>query len=432
MEIDFDKEIDSLLRRASRRGERASFETSAQEEIHLDADELSAFAENSLPAATRSAFAAHLVDCARCRKIATSITTPTPFAESSSEESAREAIAEDSSLPVTRMPEIKKTPGWRERLSAIFAPPVLIYGVPALVLLFVGIAAFVALRTDRSDEQLTVARREEPTIERMVETNDNSNMATANPSGTNGASSNANMSGMSTANANTMNSNMGAIESNAGNISSGTNGAATTEGRAGNATPDFAPPPPPPAIAPQTFGTPTQSRASDSLSNQTTDDSIAARTGSAQPNARTRNMNAGPMPQQQQAAPIGGREARDESERVAVAPSSPPVSESATTRRSRNTPSRRATAGRGQADSENDERADTDAPTRAVAGRTFRRQGGAWVDTAYRAGAATVNVTRGSEQFRALAADEPVIGRVAAQLGGEVIVVVRGRAYRIR
>ena len=45
---------------------------------------------------------------------------------------------------------------------------------------------------------------------------------------------------------------------------------------------------------------------------------------------------------------------------------------------------------------------------------------------------ATVNVSRGSEQFRALIADEPALRSIAEQLGGEVIVVWKGTAYRIR
>jgi hypothetical protein len=69
---------------------------------------------------------------------------------------------------------------------------------------------------------------------------------------------------------------------------------------------------------------------------------------------------------------------------------------------------------------------------RTVAGRKFRREGDAWIDTAYKSGEATTVVRRNSEQFRALIADEPEIGRVASALGGEVVVVWRGRAYRIK
>jgi hypothetical protein len=43
-----------------------------------------------------------------------------------------------------------------------------------------------------------------------------------------------------------------------------------------------------------------------------------------------------------------------------------------------------------------------------------------------------VNLTRGSEQYRALVADEPAIKNIADQLDGEIVVVWKGRAYRIR
>ena len=45
---------------------------------------------------------------------------------------------------------------------------------------------------------------------------------------------------------------------------------------------------------------------------------------------------------------------------------------------------------------------------------------------------ATVRVARGSDQFRALVADEPAIRTIAAQLDGVVIVVWKNRAYRIQ
>jgi hypothetical protein len=72
-----------------------------------------------------------------------------------------------------------------------------------------------------------------------------------------------------------------------------------------------------------------------------------------------------------------------------------------------------------------------DGETRTVAGRTFRREGSAWVDTAYSSSRSTTNVSRGSEHYRSLIADEPGIRAIAEQLPGEVIVVWKGRAYRI-
>lgn len=67
-----------------------------------------------------------------------------------------------------------------------------------------------------------------------------------------------------------------------------------------------------------------------------------------------------------------------------------------------------------------------------VAGRRFSRQRGVWTDRAYTGAQQTFIVTRDSEQYRALVADQPLIGRIAEQLNGEVIVVIKDRAYRIR
>ena len=77
-------------------------------------------------------------------------------------------------------------------------------------------------------------------------------------------------------------------------------------------------------------------------------------------------------------------------------------------------------------------RADQDAEIREVAGRRFRKQGNAWIDLAYVANRPVMNVVRGSEQYRVLVADEPSLRTIAERLAGEVIVVWKGRAYRIR
>jgi hypothetical protein len=88
-------------------------------------------------------------------------------------------------------------------------------------------------------------------------------------------------------------------------------------------------------------------------------------------------------------------------------------------------------AGRGPSGTDKNKK--TDEPeTRSVMGRHFTREGGAWVDTAYEASRATIRLARGSEQYRALVADEPGIRTIAEQLDGVVIVVWKGRAYRIQ
>jgi hypothetical protein len=114
----------------------------------------------------------------------------------------------------------------------------------------------------------------------------------------------------------------------------------------------------------------------------------------------------------------------EESQAADAAPRAAPKSDAGPARAAARGESRREKSGEG--------RGDDGGETRSVAGRRFRRQGDAWVDTSYRASQATVQIGRGSEQYRALVGDEPELGRIANALGGEVVVVWKGRAYRIR
>jgi hypothetical protein len=75
---------------------------------------------------------------------------------------------------------------------------------------------------------------------------------------------------------------------------------------------------------------------------------------------------------------------------------------------------------------------DNRAETRSVAGHQFRKQGGVWVDTTYDSSGSITTYRRDSESYRSLIADEPTIKTIADQLDGEIIVVWKGRAYRIR
>jgi hypothetical protein len=85
-----------------------------------------------------------------------------------------------------------------------------------------------------------------------------------------------------------------------------------------------------------------------------------------------------------------------------------------------------------EAANEEDEVARVETETRSAAGHRFRREGSAWVDVEYKPSMKMTGVRRGTDGYRALVADIPELGRIAEQLGGEVIAVVKGRAYRIR
>ena len=67
--------------------------------------------------------------------------------------------------------------------------------------------------------------------------------------------------------------------------------------------------------------------------------------------------------------------------------------------------------------------------TRSVGGRKFRRQGNAWIDAKFKSSMSLKNVSRGSEEFAAL---DSGLRSIAQQLGGEAIIVWKGKAYLIR
>src|SRR5215203_3974926 len=81
-------EIDLLLRRLSRR-EGASIPDAGSHSAldHLDADELSSYAENVLPAAARVRYTEHLAECSKCRELIVQLSSSVGFA--SAEEISR-------------------------------------------------------------------------------------------------------------------------------------------------------------------------------------------------------------------------------------------------------------------------------------------------------------------------------------------------------
>ena len=67
--------------------------------------------------------------------------------------------------------------------------------------------------------------------------------------------------------------------------------------------------------------------------------------------------------------------------------------------------------------------------TRSVGGRKFKRQGNAWVDAKLKSSMSIRTVARGSEEFDKL---DSGLRSIATQLKGEIVVVWKGKAYRIR
>ena len=135
MRQETNNEMDLLLRRLSRRQEVF---VSDDDSDHLDADELSSYAENTLPAAARTRYTEHLAECSRCREIVVQLSASVPVV------AARETVTavEPSAL--------------RKFLASFFTPMVLRYAVPALGLIVVAAIGFVALRS--SSQRSSIAQ----------------------------------------------------------------------------------------------------------------------------------------------------------------------------------------------------------------------------------------------------------------------------------
>jgi hypothetical protein len=103
-----------------------------------------------VPAPARARYVAHLADCGSCRTTLIKLTPATGAATRS------EHI------------ETKTKAGLWQKLAAIFSPPVLHYGVPALALTAVIAISFIALRERRPD---LVARNETPASASPVSAN---------------------------------------------------------------------------------------------------------------------------------------------------------------------------------------------------------------------------------------------------------------------
>ena len=412
MKQERNNEIDLLLRRMSRPDGNGALEELGEQ--HLDADELSAYAQNALPPAARARYIEHLAECASCRKLATELSL---------------------SLGATTATQVETVPvpgGLKAFLASLFSPLVLRYAVPALGVIVVMVIGFAVLRRQQHSERALVAKAEKQP-ERVSASNGNPAAPVAGESP------------------------QVALDSPLGNAAGAVNAEAPKPAAKAEAKPE--------STAAAATGP-----ATDSIQPVTSADRAVSE---LQPAA------AAPAPAPAKAAPADAEAQKklDEPEKkpAAVAetvtvtePTTASTTQKASDNKNENADQNaKAKAGEGtrgfyrmgelsaarrreeakreegakpaaedrpakQAKDDAQEKDRDDAETRSVAGRQFRKARGIWVDTAYDSSTATVNMARGSEQFRALVADEPVIGTIAKQLDGEVIVVWKGRAYRIR
>lgn len=376
MRQETNNEMDLLLRRLARQQE-----TSASTD-HLDADELSSYAENVLPPAARAGYTEHLAECSRCRDLVVQLSS-----------SAGVVVAQQTA-------KVSEPSVLRKFLASFFSPMVLRYAVPALGLVVVAAIGFMVSRNEGTNSPIAEVRNQQP-AQAPVPASQPQPSASPDKEPSDSydrvepAANKAVAQGEAAGR-------VGAIAPSAPTVTVPAEAPQDTRAKTVEEAPPVTKEAPPPKPTPEVAEL-------------------------KKLEAQGRKQEAAKQTVTIQSEP--GKAKRDDRSGVAdFAAATPSVARS------------RAESGIGSAgaakpmaqtkDAEKDE---DEVETRTVAGRRFRRQGGVWVDTAYTSPRRiTAEYKRGSEGYRTLVGDEPEIKRIADQLDGEIIIVWKGQVYKIR
>lgn len=380
MEFEFDKEMDSLLRQTAKGGNVFAAENPNSE--HIDADEISMFAENALPEKAKPYFMKHLADCGRCRMILSNTILLNSEAEMenaasiSVEEIKAETVAVSSEIP------------WYKNF---FSTKNLAFGMGTLALIFAVGIGFIVLRNANKSMTSEVAQA-----------NTNVNIATADKSSSDEMSESAEAD-MANSNATSMDANLSNVESNAETATTSPNQLSDNKQSANNELEKDA----------------SRNLVETSERKDEKRDAPKAKT----PPVDDENITADVSSQEK----IQNDESRNRSQNDGIArkqsaPPPPPMM----SRRSEPMP--QESAKKQESDEDKSSNSMMSAPSRKINGKTFTRKNGVWYDSAYK-GQATTNVRRGTDQYKNLDSGLRSIGN---QLGGTVVVVWKEKAYRIQ
>ncbi len=375
MELEFDKEIDAILRKA-----RGNIGATISAD-HLDADAIAAFAENALPDKAKLHYARHFADCDRCRKQLAFAMQMNNEVEAASASSVSAPVAEIS-LP------------WYQ---TFFKAPNPALAMAALVLAFSGILSYLVLQQQNAGQIAIVSQ--------VTETE----KARGGPNlGDEGAASNiAPLNALvATANPTAPPSNMAANSAAAPGTSSGLLGRTDAD----TAKPD--------AARENNFqldgagvaaGPPAKSAAAPPPPPVTTD-----------------ATSGGIAMERDEKKPAEDGKLKEESKDIELA-----KKRQAENRGYRDMPRAAAKAGparSGPLQNQSNQMNNNMPVTRVVGGKTFNNREGAWYDSAYR-GQATLNFRRGTTEYKKL---DSGLRNIADTLGGTVVVVWKAKAYHIQ
>jgi hypothetical protein len=406
------KEIDILLRKLSgkQNGDIAAAErnSSASSHEHLDADELNAYAENALPVSLRSRYTEHLADCSSCRK------TVTQLSLSSTSAIAQPRVEESSPSPLKTF------------LAALFSPLVIRYAVPAMAVILVVALAWIVVRRQPLNDQVAQNTESQPQghdsqLNRPAASavpNESDSPAAHNNEPRSTASSAESKSAPARSEATPVDEK--ASETGAGNKAPEDRKPDERKGEeAAKNVAAAAPPPSPVTVKAPSTG------AADTAQPKAVND-VPQKQPEAKQKAEVEIAKAQNQVQQES-------NNRRANEQQRSGPSEPKAVQRGLIAGQRNESAREQSRQRAKvAEEDKDTTRDDEAEVRTVAGHKFTKRGSVWVDALYNSGNATTNVSRDSEQYRSLIGDEPGLRTIAEKLSGEIIVVWKGRPYRIK
>jgi hypothetical protein len=383
MDNDFDKEMDALLRSKAHRdgpvyvGDFAS--------PHLDADEISAFAENAMPEKSRALYMAHMADCDRCRKILSNVLV-------------MNADMAAAAAPASAITIAERSEPWYKRL---FLFPNLAYVMGSLVLIFAGFLGYSIIQNSTDGGYVTQVSEGE-----AVRGGPNFQ---EEPVFSGEAPSSSNMTGNTAAN-----TAPAVVLSNSNAAPAATPGdmqmkdAATGQNNFaidGSAADSTAAPPPPAPMVSAAQPVAKEARERDDLAKAKTEDKVASVTvqESAKNDAMQKQF---PGAGQSQSGPMRNNENRYNRQLEGL--------------------DARARAVDKKKSGTRDE--DSSSGKRSISGKSFERKQGVWYDSTFQ-GRPTINVRRGTDEFNRLDAG---LKSIANSLGGTVVIVWGAKAYRIQ
>ncbi|MEO8573086.1 MAG: hypothetical protein ABI481_03880 [Pyrinomonadaceae bacterium] len=391
MEVDFDKEIDTLLRNAHGDGPVLVGDFAPSD--HLDADVISAFAENAMPENSRALYSAHLAECTRCRKILSNLLMM----------NAEEAPAAGPSLSAITIAE-RSIPWYRK----LFLFPSLAYVMGSLVLLFAGFLGYTVIERSGAGDDAVVSQVSESESTRggpNAQVDRELSSASVANTAANMALTNSSVS----ANTNAATAAVRTPDSGAAGPKVSENNFALDGVDTSSADIVSAPAPPPSSVGaakPEKKDAPER----DDIAKEKAESKLAG--APLQEASKTDSML--------QQAPGAGNQSQVQSGPMSR-------NERQYNRQVENLDGReRAAAEKKRAAVARDE--ESSVGRKVVRGKTFERKQGVWYDTTYQS-RPTINVRRGTDEFNRL---DSGLRSIANSLSGVAVIVWGAKAYRIQ